>query len=149
MRLVVDLTLPMESRLLSPTRRVVRGYLEEVGVDDEDVSDVVLAMAEACANVVRHASLEPSDCFHLSAEVSDDEVVLVVEDEGVGMAPGSARRAVADGATSGRGLQLIRELMTSVDVETAPERRGTRVRMRKSLKAGTPGRRAARLSGGG
>jgi serine/threonine-protein kinase RsbW len=144
MRLVVDLTLPMESRLLSQTRRVFRGYLEEIGVDHEDVSDVVLAMAEACTNVVRHAALDRSDCYHLSAEVSDDEVVVIVEDEGVGMAPGSVRRAVADGATSGRGLQLIRELMTSVDVETEPDRRGTCVRMRKSLKLHVAG-----LSGAG
>ena len=135
MRLVVDLTLPTDARLISQTRRMFSGYLAEMGVDDEDVSDVALALAEACTNVMRHAYEEPDHCFHLSAELRPEEVVLVVEDEGGGIPPGVGMTMPEPGATSGRGLQIIRQLMTAVDVETAPERSGTRVHMRKSLRS--------------
>jgi serine/threonine-protein kinase RsbW len=133
MRLVVDLTLPTDARLISQTRRMFSGYLEEMGVDDDDVSDVALALAEACTNVMRHAYSQPDQCFHLSAELRPEEVVLVVEDEGVGLPDGVGMSMPAPEATSGRGLQIIRQLMTSVDVETAPAT-GTRVQMRKALR---------------
>jgi anti-sigma regulatory factor (Ser/Thr protein kinase) len=64
--------------------------------------------------------------------------VVVVEDEGIGLPPEQATATappVDPWATSGRGLNIIRELMTSVAVETAPRRRGTRVEMRKVLRA--------------
>ena len=135
MRLVVDLTLPTDARLISQTRRMFSGYLAEMGVDHDDASDVALALAEACTNVMRHAYSQPQQCFHLSAELCPDEVVLIVEDDGIGLPDGAGMSMPEPSATSGRGLQIIRQLMTSVDVETAPSRPGTRVQMRKSLRA--------------
>ena len=135
MRLIVDLTLPTDARLISQTRRMFSGYLAEMGVDDDDVSDVALALAEACTNVMRHAFTVPNQCFHLSAELRPEEVVLVVEDEGVGLPPGAGASMPDPTATSGRGLQLIRELMTTVEVDAGPGDAGTRVQMRKSLRA--------------
>lgn len=152
MRLVVDLTLPTEARLISQTRRAFTGYLEEMGVDGDDVSDVALALAEACTNVLRHACTR-GDSFRLSAELGPDEVVLVVEDDGIGLPP-SADRAPSTGpeatATSGRGLFLIRALMTSVVLETTPARQGTKLQMRKSLKGHSAAAEAnAAVSAGG
>lgn len=135
MRLIVDLTLPTDARLISQTRRMFSGYLAEMGVDDDDVSDVALALAEACTNVMRHAFTAPNQCFHLSAELRPEEVVLVVEDEGVGLPLDAGQAMPEPTATSGRGLQLIRELMTTVEVETGPARVGTRLQMRKSLRS--------------
>ncbi|HVF32947.1 MAG TPA: ATP-binding protein [Acidimicrobiales bacterium] len=136
MRLVVDLTLPTDARLISQTRRMFSGYLAELGVANDDVHDVALALAEACTNVMRHAYDDPDhQCLHLTAELRPEEVVLVVEDDGSGIPHGAGECMPEPGATSGRGLQIIRELMTSVDVETTPERAGTRVWMRKSLRA--------------
>ena len=134
MRLFVDLTLPTDARLISQTRRMFTGYLAEMGVDDDDVSDVALALAEACTNVMRPAFTEPDQSFHLRAELGPREVDLVVEDTGSGIPLGSGASMPDPSATSGRGLQIMRQVMTSVDVETAPDRTGTRVHMRKSLR---------------
>ncbi len=134
MRLHVDLTVPTEARLISQTRRVFTGYLEEMGVDEDDVSDVGVALSEACSNVLRHAYDAESESFHLSADFWPDEIVVVVEDHGVGIPPGSGSAHHDVEATSGRGLHLIKELMTSVTFETMPSRQGTRLQMRKSLR---------------
>jgi serine/threonine-protein kinase RsbW len=137
MRLVVDLTLPNDARLIARTRRVVSGYLEALGADRDAVADVVLALDEACTNVVLHALPEPGDSFHLRAEVSEDDVLVVVEDEGVGLPAGFEPAAGPTSATTGRGLHIIRQLMTDVSVQTAPERAGTRVEMRRELRPGS------------
>jgi serine/threonine-protein kinase RsbW len=135
MRLVVDLTLPTEARVISRTRRLVAGYLEDLGVEAEVRDDVELALAEACTNVMLHAFPgAATESFHLAVEVERDEVRLVIEDTGVGLAPERAERDVIDlTATSGRGLHMIRTLMTDVAVEPGPAARGTRLRMRRDL----------------
>lgn len=113
---------------------------------------MILALDEACANVIRHAFPDGDDaCFRLVAEITDDDVRLAVEDDGVGFAaddidlrdrsPAAAREltdadldAVA-GATSGRGLDIIRRVMTSVEVRSPTESGiGTRLTMTKRLR---------------
>ena len=139
MRFVVDLTLPTDARLISQTRRTVSGYLEQMGVATDVVDDVVLALDEACTNVMRHAFAGDTELFHLTAELGPDEIVVVVEDEGVGLPVSKLHEplgAADPTATSGRGLQMIRTLMTDVALETTPLRQGTRLEMRRSL---TPG----------
>ena len=139
MRFVVDLTLPTDARLISQTRRTVSGYLEHMGVESDVVDDVVLALDEACTNVMRHAFAGDTELFRLTAELSGDEIVVIVEDEGVGLPASKMHEplgAVEPTATSGRGLQMIRSLMTDVALETTPLRQGTRLEMRRAL---TPG----------
>ena len=135
MRFVVDLTLPTDARLISQTRRTVSGYLEQMGVATQVVDDVVLALDEACTNVMRHAFAGDTELFHLTAELGPDEIVVVVEDEGVGLPVSKLQQPLGaePTATSGRGLQMIRTLMTDVALETTPLRQGTRLEMRRAL----------------
>lgn len=140
MRLSMQLSLPTESRLLRKTRRAVAGYLEEYSGDADLVHDVLLAIDEACSNVIRHAYPDASDqhVFTLTAMFSGDEVVIAVEDHGVGI-----DLTVVDDptsvpyATSGRGLHIIRQLMTSVELAPA-EGGGTRLLMRRRLQPPVP-----------
>ncbi len=135
MRLVLQLDLPADARFLPRTRRAIAGYLEEVGADAEQSADVVLALDEACANVVRHAFPHgTAGTIHLRAELDPDSVVVQVEDEGVGFDPFSAPLREAEPEdVSGRGLRIIRELMSSVHVESPTNNGGTRLRMAKEL----------------
>lgn len=115
------------------TRRAMRVYLAQAGVPQEESADVVLALDEACANVIRHAFPGARGRIRLRADVVDGRADVRVEDDGVGFdakAP-RARPDVYD--TSGRGLRMMRELMTSVDLESPTETGGTRVVMCKTL----------------
>lgn len=136
MNFVLQVALPAHARLLPKTRRAVAGYLEEIVPETEALHDVILALDEACANVVRHAFPGKSGgSFELRAEVGDDEVRVIVEDHGVGMHPSVIEQDdLCDlEATSGRGLRIIRSIMTDVDVEPAGPEGGTRILMRKRL----------------
>lgn len=135
-QLVLQLELPADARFLPRTRGAVSGYLEDAGAEPDDRADVVLALDEACANVIRHAF--PSGApgiIRLRAEIAEDAVTVQVEDDGVGFdALEATRREPGLKDTSGRGLQMIRTLMTTVQLESPTETGGTRLRMQKLLR---------------
>jgi anti-sigma regulatory factor (Ser/Thr protein kinase) len=89
-----------------------------------DTDAVALAVTEAVTNVVRHAYPGSEGTVTLSAEASEDELVVVVTDAGVG----SRGHTMPTNPGIGIGLTLIRELSASVRVE--PTNTGTTITMR-------------------
>ena len=141
MRLVLQLCLPADARFLPQTRRAIDGYLADVGTDPEQRSDVVLALDEACANVVRHAFPHgTTGTIDVRVELTEDVIIVQVEDQGVGFDPFEVPlREVELEDQAGRGLRIIRQLMSSVQVESPTVSGGTRVRMAKHLVTGPGG----------
>ncbi|MDQ1372932.1 MAG: hypothetical protein QOJ09_270 [Actinomycetota bacterium] len=135
MHFALQVALPLNTRMLPRTRQAVAGYLEEVATDDETVHDVILALDEACTNVIRHAFPgAPDSQYQVTAVVDDGEVRITVEDHGVGFDPARMDDDwVAPEATSGRGLSIIQSVMSSVDVSQPDADGGTRLVMRKTL----------------
>ena len=134
MRLVLSLLLPADARFLPRTRGAISGYLQESGARPDAVDDVVLALDEACANVIRHAFPDgTTGSLRLHAEIDDHEVVVQVEDDGAGFDPCCVELSPGFEATSGRGLAMIRKLMTEVDVESPTPSGGTKLVMSKDL----------------
>ena len=118
----LDLRLDGGDASLRNAREALRLWLATAPVGEMDAHDIVLAAWEASANASEH-SLSDSG-FRLQAQLVDDGLRIVVEDSGTWMPP-SAR------PDRGRGLQLMRALMSSVEVEPGP--RGTRVTLEKRL----------------
>ena len=137
MRLLLRLDLPADARFLPMARRAMKEYLDEVGLEGDEREDLVLALDEACANVIRHAFPARRGRISMLAELLDDQVVVQVEDDGVGFDASAPRPRPGPYDTSGRGLSIMCELMTSVDVDSSAG--GTRVVMRKALSRGAPG----------
>lgn len=143
MHLVLELELPADARLLATTRRTLGGYLEDIGADADERADVVLALDEACVNVIRHA-FPPgtSGTFRVRVELDGATVVLEVEDRGTGFNPVEVDlREARPHDISGRGLQIIRALMTSVRLQSPTETGGTRLCMERVLRHPEPARR--------
>jgi sigma-B regulation protein RsbU (phosphoserine phosphatase) len=128
----LQLDLPADANVLMPARRVVEALLDREEAGDA-VDDVILAVDEACSNVIRHAFPAGDGSYSLSAEVDSDCIDLTVEDHGVGVDVDTIDLAAPIDweATSGRGLGIIRQLMTSVEIESADAAGGTRLRMHK------------------
>lgn len=137
MRLALDLNLPADSRLLGATRAVLATYLMELGTPPAIVDDVVLAMDEACSNVLQHAYPDGGDAtFIVRAGLAPDEILIEVVDEGVGfdmMAQPRGPDRAGMLASRGRGLDLMRRLMTTVEVESPTPTGGTRLRLVRLL----------------
>jgi serine phosphatase RsbU (regulator of sigma subunit)/anti-sigma regulatory factor (Ser/Thr protein kinase) len=125
----LTLVLPAEPRMLVELRRSLRQWLRGAAVTPEEESEILVACGEACANVVRHAYPTAAGDMMLEARIVDGLLEVSVADHGTWRSP-------ADRG-GGWGLELIRGLMDSLDVERGPD--GTVVRMRRRLQDGGNG----------
>jgi serine/threonine-protein kinase RsbW len=106
-------------------RHALRGLLEASGVADDRLSDITLAVTEACANAVLHAyAKEQRGIFEVSARLTDDGggLEVAVRDHGAGMAPR------VDSPGLGVGLPVMAAIADSLEIDTPPGA-GTLVRM--------------------
>jgi anti-sigma regulatory factor (Ser/Thr protein kinase) len=137
MELALELSLPADTRLLAVTRKVLTLYLTEFGAPQEVIDDVILAMDEACSNVLKHAFPDRKpDNYRLRADVGNEQILIEVLDDGIGFdAMSKPRSREDDGALSagGRGLEVMRRLMTTVEVESPTATGGTRLRLVRKL----------------
>ncbi|HET7416895.1 MAG TPA: ATP-binding protein [Solirubrobacterales bacterium] len=137
MDLDVSLCLPRESGTVGLIRRVAAGALGTMGVTPACIDDVVLALSEACSNVVDHAAVE--DQYEVRLEVRGRRCAIAVEDAGGGFDAAALADVPADtSSVRGRGVAIMRAVMDQVDFESAPQR-GTIVRLVKTLDLSSPG----------
>ncbi len=123
------LRVPAAARQLSRMRREVTEWLTRVGASEVETHEIAVAVNEAAANAIEHAYGLSDEEFVVEADQHGDRVELVVRDFG----QWRTRRTSGD---RGRGLDLARGLMDSVDVEPGSD--GTVVRLRRRL-AGAEG----------
>jgi anti-sigma regulatory factor (Ser/Thr protein kinase) len=123
MRREVDIQLTLAARPseLRRVREMVRAIGTTLGLDDQRADSIMLAVDEACANVVAHA-YAPDDrngTMHIRAHTQADEIVFVVSDNGSPIVEGKS-------AGAGFGLKLIDSLSDELEIE-GPGENGTRL----------------------
>jgi anti-anti-sigma factor len=116
------LVLPAEAAVLRELRAAVLAWAAAAGVDEDDIYDLQLAVGEAAANAVEHAyrGRDPGPMSVELARVADGAVEAHVHDEG------RWRPAPADKGYRGRGLELIRDVSSRMQLHHGAE--GTEVR---------------------
>lgn len=117
-----ELSLPARAENVAVIRHALGGLGETLGVSDQALSDIKLAVTEACTNVVVHAYPDGEGPMEVSVELGAREVSIVVCDEGRGILPR------ADSPGLGLGLPLIASLADAVELSTSTDDR-TEVRM--------------------
>jgi serine/threonine-protein kinase RsbW len=88
------LLFPREALSVPVMRRVLGDILNRVGVDDSSIADLLLAVTEACTNVLRHSGQGRG--YEIIARVTGNRCQLQVVDRGRGFDPSAlpARRPV-------------------------------------------------------
>ncbi len=79
------LVFPRETISVPVMRRVLGQTLDRLGVDEECIADLLLAVTEACTNVLRHSG--PGFRYEVTASVDAHSCVLEVLDSGRGFDP--------------------------------------------------------------
>jgi len=79
------LVFPREAISIPVVRHVLGQTLSKLGVRDESISDLLLAVTEACTNVLRHSG--PGRGYEVVAAVGRNHCVLEVVDNGRGFDP--------------------------------------------------------------
>ena len=133
---VVRLSFPAKPDYLLLARLALSGLAREAPVDDELLADLKLAVTEACGNAVRHAYPESDGEVCVSYVVAEDSIVMIVEDQGAGIAPSQIAEPRQAPLESGMGMSIISAIVDDVDVSTGADGRGTVVRMTKRLNVG-------------
>jgi anti-sigma regulatory factor (Ser/Thr protein kinase) len=126
--LTVRVALDATPAQLRNVREIVRSVAVAAGAPSERVHDMVMAVGEACANVVAHAYGDEGGDMHVLIDRRDDDLLFVVSDSGK---PVIDKRATG----AGFGLSLIRTLADTVTIE-GPGDKGTVVTMTFGIRAG-------------
>jgi len=112
------LTLPSVPDNVPVVRHAMRGMLDGSEVPEAVTADVLLAVTEACTNVVQHAYAGRRDAdgeMEISADWQEpDELVVIVRDRGRGFAPR------VDSPGLGLGLPVIAALTRRLELQETP-----------------------------
>ena len=132
MEIKLTLALPRDELSVPVVRRVLRGAMETLGVDEDVITSIEVALTEACTNVLDHA--DESDQYEVSAGIDGDQCVIEVVDRADTAFDGNGLGVVeADtSAEEGRGIQLMRALVDKVEFTSRPQS-GTVVHLEKAL----------------
>jgi anti-sigma regulatory factor (Ser/Thr protein kinase) len=123
----VTLLLPARPENVAIVRHALGALGEVLEVDAQTLSDIRLAVTEACTNVVVHAYPDGSEGpLEVLATLAGEELTVVVRDEGEGITPRP------DSPGLGLGLPLIASLAEKVQLGHDAQKR-TEVRMTFSL----------------
>ena len=127
---------PARAAELRAVRDAVRREALAQGCSPECARDVVIAVDEACQNVIRHAYAGREDGeIVIEIERAGEELVVSLRDFAPPVDPSRVRpRDLDDLRPGGLGTHLIRELMDGADFEPAPPGGGNLLRMRKRIR---------------
>jgi serine/threonine-protein kinase RsbW len=132
MEINYGLRLPREAATVPVVRNLVRTAMLELGVVESCVSDVALALTEACANVVEHAS-DDEDEYEVRVQIDSVSCQIRIIDTGRGFDHTNLDGTMPDAdAERGRGISLMKALVDNVSFESRPEA-GTVVHFLKHL----------------
>lgn len=138
-----SLEITAESKNLSKVRQFVEPRVKQMGFTKEEVYHIVLAVDEACSNVIRHAYLPQKtlkECVNennrivLKIESYPKKVKIKIRDYGIKCDPKKIRgRELSEVKPGGLGVHLIHGCMDEVRFDTS-KKVGTELVLTKQLR---------------
>lgn len=132
----VELKLPIIPNMELIATQTAEVIARHMHLSDDQSGEISMALIEACINAFEHSKAENNVYIHFLIE--EDSLVIKVIDQGIGFdktkveIPKIENKIGHDERKRGWGLQLIQELMDSVEFESNNE--GTTVTMKKNIK---------------
>jgi sigma-B regulation protein RsbU (phosphoserine phosphatase) len=133
---VLELRVPALAGELKNVRAGVRRCAEQAGMGEDCVQDVVMAVDEACQNVIRHAYGEKAaGDMLLEVDREGDTLIFCLKDFAPPVDPTQVEpRDLEDVRPGGLGTHLIREVMDSTGFVENPPGCGNLLRMVKRIR---------------
>ena len=119
----LELTLPARPTVLGGLRNTLGRWLRAAGASQDELFDVTVSASEAAANAIEHAYGAREATFSVRCEHDGRLATVTVLDRG--------RWRTTRPAGGGRGLQIMRALADSVEIDTGEH--GTIVTITKTL----------------
>jgi serine/threonine-protein kinase RsbW len=121
---------PSAPSAVSAARRAARAFARRCGFGQWEISDIVLAVGEACNNAVEHAHVTGGQ-FTMRCHDGDGVATFEIEDRGGGFELNGQGATIppSERGVRGLGIFLMRCLMDEVQYDTNAA--GTTVRLTK------------------
>ncbi|MGY1753855.1 ATP-binding protein [Blastococcus sp. SYSU D01042] len=132
MDIAFSVRLPRDARSLPLMRGLLRQALEHLDVSTQTIEEIVLALTEACANVVQHAG--EFEEYQVDVAITDDLCHISVLDDGQGFDFDQTSAPAGSPLESGRGLVLMNALVDDLEFTRSEDGRH-RVELQKRLRA--------------
>jgi len=132
----VELKLPIIPNMELIATQTAEVISRHMNLTDDQAGEISMALIEATINAFEHSKAENN--VFVKFLIEDDYLVIKVIDQGIGFdktkveIPKIENKIGKDERKRGWGLQLIQELMDSVEFESNDE--GTTVTMKKNIK---------------
>ncbi len=120
MNISFSVRLPVDAKSVPLARGLLRQALDHLGVAPVGIEELVLALTEACANVVQHAG--EHDEYQVDVDIDDTMCRICVYDQGEGFDP-TATIPPRSPLEGGRGLVLMRALVDRLQFESTDDGR--------------------------
>ncbi len=132
---LLDLRFPAQADQLCEVRDAVRACIVGSGAGDGCVTDVVMAVDEACQNVIRHAyGGLPGGEIQLHVDRRGDELIFSLRDFAPKVDPAQVKpRDLDDLRPGGLGTHLIRSVMDRAEFVNTDAEPGNLFRMVKRI----------------
>ena len=130
---VVELTLPVLPDMELAATKTAEVVTKHMGLDEEKSAEISMALIEACLNAFEHSQSDKQIEIHF--KIKEDLLEIQVTDKGKGFDSSQVKipkieEKIKSDYKRGWGLQLIKELMDTVEFESSED--GTTVTMTKN-----------------
>jgi len=128
----IRLQIPARAEYIALARLALSGLADVVGLSEELLADLKLALTEAVSNSVRHAYAGGGGVVSIAYHLRGPELAIEVVDDGAGFDPD---REPLEGELTegGLGIAIIRAIADHLEIRSRPGVRGSRLRFVKSL----------------
>ena len=132
----IELKLPVIANMELVAVQTAEVVAKHMDLSEDKAAEISMALIEACINAFEHSQAQNNVFIHFILE--ENSLVIKVIDQGIGFdktkveIPAIENKLGTDERKRGWGLQLIQELMDSVEFESGKD--GTTVTMTKNKK---------------
>jgi serine/threonine-protein kinase RsbW len=131
---VLGLEVPARPEYLVLGRLALAGIARVRPLDADTLSDLKLALTEACSNSMRHAYGAGPGAVAIRFELAEGHIAVEVSDDGPGFAAPAVSVAAENGLDEGGlGLSIIRAVSDAVEIGSRNDGTGSCVRFVKRL----------------
>lgn len=119
-----DLKLYCDTHQLANLRDFLSNTLEETGLNEIEIHQLILAVEEVCANMIIHShSCDPETYINLKTEISDEEIIFEITDMGKGFnileyQEPEIAEVVKTKRKGGLGIMLVKKIMDKIEFES-------------------------------
>ena len=134
-RIIFEIRVLADPDQLSEIRSIVRSSVENLGCDYHLAQKIVLAVNEACMNIIQHAyNNEESGEFQISLKESDNKLYFTLTDSAEHIDLESLKsRDLDDIRPGGLGLYFINEVMDEFRIGHLDGEKGNYIEMVKRI----------------